>query len=704
MQVSKGQVCKPADELQTQNLQIQNSQTTIWPALAVLAALILFLSTFQTHVNGSEHPYATDVGEIQNALPRWGLIHRSGYPLYTATGSLFVTLLRLVGIQPAAGASLFSVLWGVITVGLLAVLAQELGASGPAAALGALSVALSKSVWSDASLAEVHTLTLAFSAASLLFAVRFGRSGDRRDLLLLTLFLSQGVTHQRSVVLLAPTVLVIIWPHLRALWRHLGSAIGVALLAPLTYLYMPLRVWTGARWVFGSPGTWEGFWAMVFDNRAERVFRWSASTSEWQKRFGITMQILSDDMLWPLLALGLVGLVLWGWRRERRRESLGLMLAWGLNLLLTLAIWKNRVGDAQLAAILPIMALNGVGLALLLTLIARRSRSIGIAFGVMLVLALTAWGWTVRPLVLSVTRDPSAEAVIATAEQVAPPEEPTTLVAPWGNAYWALTYAQAYRGQLSGLDLVDHNADFRAIVGRGNRLLVLDQMLVVFPVSWWEDRLGRLYLASAAPGVVELSPTPTTTADVPARTDFDLENGLQIRSAALEWSANDHLLLTIHWEALRPVDTNYRVAVHLVAHDPPRDGEDVLTQADADSPVNGWYPTSRWEAGEVVRDTYALVVPSGTSPVGVRVAMYRLDEDGAFINTDWLSLPIPERSSILRICLKNQFMQLALLSVAFVGVGLRACPISLRGTTAGSPLHHRIFKQALGALTTSSNE
>jgi len=611
--------------------------------LAALVALILFLSTFQTHVNGSEHPYATDVGEIQNALPRWGLIHRSGYPLYTATGSLFVTLLRLVGIRPAAGASLFSVLWGVITIGLLTMLAQELGASGPASALGALSVALSKSVWSDASLAEVHTLTLTFSAASLLFAVRFGRSGERRDLLLLTLFLTQGVTHQRSVVLLAPAVLLITLPHLRTLWRHLGSAIGVALLAPLTYLYMPLRVWTGARWVFGSPGTWEGFWAMVFDNRAERVLRWSASTSEWQKRLSITMQILSDDMLWPLLALGLTGLALWGLKRERHREGLALMLAWGLNLLLTLAIWKNRVGDAQLAAILPIMALNGVGLALLLTLIARRSRPVGTTFSAMFVLALIAWGWNVRPLVLSVTRDPSAKAVIATAEQVAPPEKPTTLAAPWGNAYWALAYAQAYRGQLSGLDLVDHNANFRAIVERGNRLLALNQMLVVFPVSWWEDRLGRLYLASAAPRVVELIPTPTTTADVPAHTNFDLENGLQIRSAALEWSTNDQLLLNIYWEALRPVDTNYRVAVHLVAHDPPRNGGDVLTQADADSPVNGWYPTSRWEAGEVVRDTYALDVPAGASPVGVRIAMYRLDEDGTFVNTDWLSLPIPER-------------------------------------------------------------
>ena len=51
-----------------------------WPAVAMAVALLLYLSTFQTVVNGSVSPYTTDVGEIQNALPRWGTIHWTGYP------------------------------------------------------------------------------------------------------------------------------------------------------------------------------------------------------------------------------------------------------------------------------------------------------------------------------------------------------------------------------------------------------------------------------------------------------------------------------------------------------------------------------------------------------------------------------------------------------------------------------------------------
>ena len=44
---------------------------SLWIALAVALAALLYLSTVQTIINGGGHPYVTDVGEHQNALPRW---------------------------------------------------------------------------------------------------------------------------------------------------------------------------------------------------------------------------------------------------------------------------------------------------------------------------------------------------------------------------------------------------------------------------------------------------------------------------------------------------------------------------------------------------------------------------------------------------------------------------------------------------------
>jgi hypothetical protein len=617
-------------------------EPVLWLTVVMGVALALFLSTLQTDINGSRHAYATDVGEIQNAFPRWGLIHHSGYPLYTAMGSLFTNALWEVGIEPAAGASLFSAIWGAVTVGLLSVLALELGASWSASALSALAVAVSQSVWVDSSLAEVHTLTLVFTVSTLIFAVRFGRDGGKRDLLLLTLSFSQGVMHQRSVLLLAPSVALLIWPHVRAIWDHLGSIIGVSTLAPLTYLYLPFRAWTGADWVFGSPGTWRGVWAMILDNRADRIVRWPVSPEQWLARAKVTLQIIADDMWWPLLLVGLIGLLLVSFRGRGWRVALALTLAWVLSVPLTFFIYGARVRDSQLAAKLPVVLMAGLGLALIIAWLQQRSRPAGVLASVVLLAALSAWGWRVRPFVLSVTRDDSAEPLIAKAERVAPPPdgEPATLALPWGPDYWAVAYAQCCRGQLSGLGLVDHNADFRAIVERGDRLLVLDETLYIFPVPWWEDILGPLYLSSAAPDVIELSPTPPVDIDaVPADIAFDLGNGVRIRSLSMDHHRENELFVSIYWEATELVEDDYRVAVHLVARDPPAGAQDVLAQADSPHPVSGWYPTSRWHIDEVVRDDYALNVPSETSPVAVRAAMYQRNQDGSFNNTAWLSYP-----------------------------------------------------------------
>ena len=89
---------------------------SLWILLAVALAALLYLSTVQTIINGGGHPYMTDVGEHQNALPRWGTIHHSGYPQWTALGSLFVSALRVVGVEPAAGVSLYALVLSLIHI------------------------------------------------------------------------------------------------------------------------------------------------------------------------------------------------------------------------------------------------------------------------------------------------------------------------------------------------------------------------------------------------------------------------------------------------------------------------------------------------------------------------------------------------------------------------------------------------------------
>ena len=83
------------------------------------------------------------------------------------------------------------------------------------------------------------------------------------------------------------------------------------------------------------------------------------------------------------------------------------------------------------------------------------------------------------------------------------------------------------------------------------------------------------------------------------------------------------------------------VGVHPAAQDPLQDEADILDQDDSAASVNGWYPTSRWRSGEMVRDRYLVTVPVGAVPAGIRLGMYRSDPDEGIFNTPWLSLPLP---------------------------------------------------------------
>src|SRR5512139_942068 len=90
-----------------------------------LVALIAYLPTLLTDISGTSNPYFTDVGSIQDALSLWGTLHGSAYPLYAFTGALFVSLLRLIGVTPAAGSSLYSLVWSIATLWMFYILLME---------------------------------------------------------------------------------------------------------------------------------------------------------------------------------------------------------------------------------------------------------------------------------------------------------------------------------------------------------------------------------------------------------------------------------------------------------------------------------------------------------------------------------------------------------------------------------------------------
>lgn len=607
--------------------------------LTALVAFLIFLSTLQTGPNGSEHPYATDIGELQNALPRWGTIHFSGYPQYSFLGSLFVTILRPF-MLPAASTSLFSAVWGAAAVALLFWLITELNVRNWIAGLTAVLFALSTSMWVDASIAEIHTMTMALTFATILTAVRFGRDGHTSDLYWLAFLSGQGLTHQRAFVFIGLGILILVIHQWRMLlnWKHLLIVVFLALLGPLTYIYLPIRAWMGADWTFSSPGTWEGFTTIVLDTKAERIVN-APDTNTFGERAREILNLLNDDWPWLMWVTGLLGIFMPG---RTWRVRWGLTLVWLPYLVVSMIIWEGRVSDALLAVKLPVIAMSAVGLAFILEAVTVRQAKLGYAVAVVGVL-LAGWLFvSTREDVLAVTQDNSVRERVADAAQL--PElagEEQVLMALWGHDFWGLAYAQAYEDEFPHLQLVDHNSDFAQMFADGVTFYTLEKTLYQRPYSFWEEIAGPVYLTSAAPRIVELQTEPLVL-DFEEAPILTLENGINIQEAQLVWQDENKLLLTVTWQAAEKPTEDYSVAVHVVMKNTPTGPQDIVLQADSSHPVYGWYPTSRWQEGEVVSEHYELAIPEGINPEFVRLGMYRQLADGSFENSEWLTLAIPE--------------------------------------------------------------
>jgi hypothetical protein len=105
----------------------------------------------------------------------------------------------------------------------------------------------------------------------------------------------------------------------------------------------------------------------------------------------------------------------------------------------------------------------------------------------------------------------------------------------------------------------------------------------------------------------------------------NFDNQIRLRSYAYRSAAvgaGETLYLTLEWESVAQVSESYKVFVHVLG----RDGLPVAQQDN--EPVNGTYPTTRWQVGERVLDSYAIPLPSGlgAGDYQVEVGLYRLSD------------------------------------------------------------------------------
>ena len=164
----------------------------------MLGVLALYIATLLPGIGSG------DTAEFQRVAPTLGVAHPTGYPLYTMLGWLWSRL--PLGGTPAWRMNLFSAGMAALAVGALFLTARALGQSRLVAAMAALTLAVSSTFWSQATVAEVYALAALIQALLILALLRW-RQG-RWPLWVAGLLLGLGLAHHRTIILMIPGALV----------------------------------------------------------------------------------------------------------------------------------------------------------------------------------------------------------------------------------------------------------------------------------------------------------------------------------------------------------------------------------------------------------------------------------------------------------------------------------------------------------------
>jgi len=120
-----------------------------------------------------------------------------------------------------------------------------------------------------------------------------------------------------------------------------------------------------------------------------------------------------------------------------------------------------------------------------------------------------------------------------------------------------------------------------------------------------------------------------TTADVaiasPLETDFG--DGVRLLGYNLEAEGlqpSGTVYLTLYWQAQQPVEHRYKVFTHLLGEVFNARSSNFLWGQQDNEPVNGTRPTSTWRTGEVIVDSYAILLEQ-QAPTGrytIEIGLY----------------------------------------------------------------------------------
>lgn len=616
----------------------------------LLAALILYLATLDNGLRPGElaggdlitHQYAQVQGRPGNA---------PGYPLYTMGGWLWFHVLRsLLGhaVNPTALLSSYSMLWALIALGLLYALIWRLTRNWLLAWLLGAFYAVSYFFWYYAVSSEQYTSAVAQTLTIVLVALHWDDQQDAADaatdttprgdslLLLLALLCGLSLAHMITVVVIVPPLLGFILyrrPGLLRRQRLVVRTLALAALPLLSYAFIYIRgaqhpEWRGAgEW----PNTWVWFLDFISTSQGRSELTWSLSPL-FVNEFP---QLIGQELTPVVLLGGLIGIGLLG----RRRGSF-----FGITLLLYgLLAFIDRQGNWY-QVIMPAYALLVASFAVTVQAVWHRaeSRHWLTALLVLGLVLLIAVRWQRSWPATNLHNRADDTALLAGQAILADAPAPAAAIFATSEEADSLRYLVKIVGQRPDVTPVDGPAA-RTVLAEGQRPLYSTRQAA--PLLNQEIS-STLHLSAAGETLIRLEVQPVLSLPASAQV-LDRLVGDWLALAGIEMlptRADGLWRIRLYWRADAAIGYNWSTSLR-----PTQRGE-LITQVDGSlvlqdhsAPVYGMYPTQHWMKGEVVADDYALALPSGVSPDGVQIVIYRALPNGGFDNLAVLDVPLPTR-------------------------------------------------------------
>jgi hypothetical protein len=157
-----------------------------------------------------------------------------------------------------------------------------------------------------------------------------------------------------------------------------------------------------------------------------------------------------------------------------------------------------------------------------------------------------------------------------------------------------------------------------------------DSLYLAGPERWAQHYGGPVALSAVGDGLVAIRRAPLLEQPPVSPPLARTVAGDVALLDARAWREGGDVRVQLTWRAERRPGQDYEVFVKAFGSSPvAADGSGPLAQADRVAPVYGFNPTSRWQAGEVVRDDgYRLSGPELADAKTVSVGLYTATPNG----------------------------------------------------------------------------